>query len=213
MHTDLFSSLDGCNSVWSWAVLMLFLFVFSNKAWKLQASTVFFSKVSAFSGKNDNLNPMNLMTLSLMLMLILLNLSGLLPFVYSFTSSLWFASSLGLALWGFLIVSGWVYSPKKSSAHLAPAGAPAVLIPFLVLIETVSLLIRPLTLTIRLVANISAGHIVLGLVANVLCSSGLLGLSLLLPISVGYFMFEVFVSFIQAYIFTLLIGLYSHEHP
>lgn len=105
-----------------------------------------------------------------------------------------------------------MYSPTASLAHLAPRGAPLVLLPFLVVVESIRILIRPLTLTVRLVANISAGHIVLGLLANV--NSGLSAiLPLWLGLTVAYTVFEFFVSAIQAYIFTLLITLYRAEHP
>jgi F-type H+-transporting ATPase subunit a len=97
---------------------------------------------------------------------------------------------------------------------LAPSGAPGALMPFLILIETISILIRPITLTVRLVANISAGHIILALLANVLSSSlGIFSWSACVAIIIFYYLFEIFVSFIQAYIFTLLIRLYITEHP
>lgn len=85
--------------------------------------------------------------------------------------------------------------------------------PLLVLIETVRILIRPLTLTVRLIANIRAGHIVLSLLAN--CLTRLSGVTLLsiMLLNTGYNIFEVFVCVIQAYIFSLLIKLYAGEHP
>jgi len=95
-------------------------------------------------------------------------------------------------------------------AHLTPSGAPVAVAPLLVLIETISVLIRPLTLTVRLIANIRAGHIVLSLVAN--CLTAISSLRMLL-LNTGYRMFEVFVCIIQAYIFSLLIKLYGSEHP
>ncbi|KAH9518908.1 ATP synthase subunit H protein (Va0H) (atp6H) (Atp6v0e) [Bulinus truncatus] len=102
---------------------------------------------------------------------------------------------------------------KKTLAHLVPAGRPALLIPFLIIIEIISILIRPLTLTVRLIANIRAGHIVLSLIANCLTSLGFTRILLILIVSVFYNIFEVFVCFIQAYIFTLLLKLYRLEHP
>lgn len=100
-----------------------------------------------------------------------------------------------------------------SAAHLAPAGAPAALVPFLVLVETISILIRPLTLTVRLIANISAGHIVISLIANCLVRASTTALVSIFILNVGYTLFEVFVCLIQAYIFTLLVKLYAEEHP
>merc|ERR1711893_531541 len=87
------------------------------------------------------------------------------------------------------------------------------LIPFLVLVETVRIIIRPLTLTVRLIANIRAGHIVMSLIANCLVRASISALIPVFLINVGYTLFEVFVCFIQAYIFTLLVKLYAEEHP
>lgn len=160
-----------------------------------------------------NIAPLSLFLFSLMLFLVLINLIGLAPYVYGITSNLWTASSLALLFWGLLLVSGWQNNPAASAAHLAPAGAPGALVPFLVLIETVRILIRPLTLTVRLIANIRAGHIVLSLVANCLTRVSGLSFIFILILNTGYNMFEVFVCVIQSYIFSLLVKLYAEEHP
>nr|YP_004935007.1 ATP synthase F0 subunit 6 [Salinator rhamphidia]AEQ93901.1 ATP synthase subunit 6 [Salinator rhamphidia] len=214
MLTDLFSALDGCASLPSWMTPMIFVTLyFLNGTWLTNSFKIFLSVLSSFSGKGGPLAPLPLFLFALMFFLVSSNLVGLTPFVYGPTSSLWLACSLAISLWGMILISGWVHSPKHSAAHLAPSGAPGALIPFLVLVETVSILIRPLTLTVRLVANISAGHIVLSLIANCLSSLSVMMGSMVFLISVGYNLFEVFVCFIQAYIFTLLLGLYAEEHP
>nr|YP_010574506.1 ATP synthase F0 subunit 6 [Peronia verruculata]UZH97760.1 ATP synthase F0 subunit 6 [Peronia verruculata] len=213
MTTDLFSSLDGCQSIWSWLIPMVVFFMFILNSSNGSNSTGSLLLSTFTENKKNSLLPMSLFLYSLMLFLVMLNLIGLVPYAYGVTSALWAAGSLALTMWGLLIISGWTYNPKESAAHLAPAGAPAGLVSFLVLVETISILIRPLTLTVRLIANISAGHIVLSLVANCLTGLSLFtGLSVLL-ISIGYNLFEVFVCFIQAYIFTLLVSLYAQEHP
>nr|YP_010902177.1 ATP synthase F0 subunit 6 [Lunella correensis]QUV72909.1 ATP synthase subunit 6 [Lunella correensis]QYF08444.1 ATP synthase F0 subunit 6 [Lunella correensis] len=152
----------------------------------------------------------------LFLMLIFLNLMGLIPYVFSVTSHLAISFSLGLPFWLSLIISGAVFNPSSTAASLLPGGAPSALNPFLVLVETVSLCVRPITLSIRLVANMSAGHIVLGLIGTYL-SSGLfvysaLAVVILVAVQVFYFMFEIGVALIQAYIFSLLVTLYSDDH-
>nr|YP_010281933.1 ATP synthase F0 subunit 6 [Turbo cornutus]UKH51312.1 ATP synthase F0 subunit 6 [Turbo cornutus] len=153
---------------------------------------------------------------SLFLILIFLNLMGLIPYVFSVTSHLAISFSLGLPFWLSLIISGAFYNPSSTAASLLPGGAPAALNPFLVLVETVSLCVRPITLSIRLVANMSAGHIVLGLIGTYL-SSGLfvystLAVVILIGVQSFYFMFEIGVALIQAYIFSLLVTLYSDDH-
>jgi ATP synthase subunit 6 len=109
------------------------------------------------------------------------------------------------------------FNPTSVIAGLLPMGAPAPLNPFLVVIETVSILVRPVTLSVRLTANISAGHIVLTLIGNYLTArfflSSVFSILLLALIQVFYTIFEFGISLIQAYIFCLLITLYSDEHP
>ena len=153
----------------------------------------------------------------LFVFLIFLNLSGLIPYVFRPTSHLAVSLSLGLPLWLSLLVSGIFFRPSSVVAGLLPIGAPAPLNPFLVLIETVSIMVRPITLSVRLMANMSAGHIVLTLVGNYittrLLTVGLFSRVLLVSIQVLYSVFEFGIGVIQAYIFCLLITLYSDEHP
>nr|QBC73201.1 ATP synthase subunit 6 [Perotrochus caledonicus] len=154
---------------------------------------------------------------SLFLLLILFNLLGLVPYVFSPTSHFAMTLSMGLPFWLSLIISGTAQNPTSVIASLLPAGAPAALNPILVLVETASICIRPITLSIRLAANITAGHVVLGLIGTYL-SSGLFAYSifvlfLLIFVQIAYFIFEFGIALIQAYIFSLLITLYSDEHP
>jgi ATP synthase subunit 6 len=125
--------------------------------------------------------------------------------------------SLGLPFWLSLIISAVFFNPTSVIARLLPIGAPAPLNPFLVIIETVSILVRPITLSIRLTANIRAGHIILTLIGNYLTArfflSSVFSILFLIFIQVFYTIFEFGISLIQAYIFCLLITLYSDEHP
>nr|YP_010492249.1 ATP synthase F0 subunit 6 [Aporrectodea trapezoides]UWM94560.1 ATP synthase F0 subunit 6 [Aporrectodea trapezoides] len=147
--------------------------------------------------------------------LIIVNLMGLIPYTFSTSSHLIFTLTLGLPIWMSLIISSFSHNPKKSTAHFLPDGAPDWLNPFLVLIETTSVLVRPLTLSFRLAANMSAGHIVLSLM-GIYCASAWfssLTTTIFLTISaMGYILFEVAICLIQAYIFCLLLSLYSDDH-
>lgn len=119
---------------------------------------------------------------------------------------------MALVFWGLLLSSGATFNYSATLAHLTPAGAPGALAPFLVLIERLRIIIRPLTLTVRLIANISAGHIVLALIANSMTAASGFNLVSLFFLNIGYSMFEIFVCVIQAYIFSLLLKLYGEEH-
>nr|QVX31164.1 ATP synthase F0 subunit 6 [Drieschia cf. elegans BG-2021] len=153
---------------------------------------------------------------SLFLMLITLNLMGLLPYVFSSSSHLLLTLSLGLPLWLSLIISAMFHAPKSFVAHFLPSGAPDWLNPFLVLTETISISVRFITLSFRLAANMSAGHILLSLMgiaaSSALFNSYFSSISLIF-IQLGYMMFEMGICLIQAYIFCLLLSLYSDDHP
>lgn len=110
------------------------------------------------------------------------------------------------------MVFSWYTQPQFALAHLVPRGTPGALMAFMVLIELVRNLIRPLTLRVRLIANLTAGHLLLCLIRSNI-SLEFLGPGAVLVISglvllVGL---EIAVSLIQAYVFTLLISLYLEE--
>lgn len=214
MIADLFSAIDGNNLKTIWITpLLIVTIIIVLKIFSNSYLSVFSSIISSLWSK-EVYKFRKLILLYLFLFIITNNLLGLVPLVFSTTTRLWINSSLAIVIWGSVLTSGWFFSFKQSVAHLAPAGAPLALIPFLVLIETIRILIRPITLTVRLIANIRAGHIILSLISNVLRSSiRILPLSLRVTVIIFYNLFEVFVSVIQAYIFTLLISLYLAEHP
>lgn len=146
---------------------------------------------------------------------IISNLIGLVPYVFSTSRHLIFTLSFGLTIWLALILSSLTNSPIIFLASLLPGGAPSWLNPFLVTIETTSVTVRPSTLSFRLAANISAGHIVislLGIYTATAFFTSLLATLLLLSTLVSYFLFEVGICFIQAFIFSLLLSIYSTEH-
>jgi len=150
---------------------------------------------------------------SLFLLLVGLNFMGLVPYVFSLTRHLAINLSISLPLWFGIILIGVCYDFGGFLAHLQPVGSPAALNPFLCLIELVSTLVRPITLSVRLTANLSTGHILIALLGSGFVGRGLLGCIFILILGLFYFMFEMGVCFIQAYIFTLLPVLYSDDHP
>nr|YP_010148833.1 ATP synthase F0 subunit 6 [Unio elongatulus]QQV69737.1 ATP synthase F0 subunit 6 [Unio elongatulus] len=154
---------------------------------------------------------------SLFMLIFIVNISGMIPNVFSPTSHLSLTLVLAMIVWFCLVFSGWVFSWKESAGHLVPTGSPVVLIPLLVLIESVSILIRPITLGVRLAANITMGHLMLHVIGEYVVSF-FYGVSLFSSlfgslVMWGYVIFEFAVSFLQAYVFVLLVGLYSSDHP
>jgi F-type H+-transporting ATPase subunit a len=96
-------------------------------------------------------------------------------------------------------------------AHLVPAGTPGVLISFMVLIETISNVIRPITLSVRLAANMIAGHLLMTLLGNQGVGAGLLTGSVVVTSSLMLLVLESAVALIQSYVFITLRVLYASE--
>ena len=116
-----------------------------------------------------------------------------------------------MPLWLGRIILSIIYQYNNLLAHLVPVGTPRFLMPVIVIIETVRNIIRPLTLSIRLAANIVAGHLLLTLLGSQGPLLSLFNLSLLM---IGLFLLlllEVAVACIQSYVFTILSSLYLNE--
>nr|YP_009918291.1 ATP synthase F0 subunit 6 [Hirundo nigrita]ADI46443.1 ATPase subunit 6 [Hirundo nigrita]ADI46445.1 ATPase subunit 6 [Hirundo nigrita]QLX47503.1 ATP synthase F0 subunit 6 [Hirundo nigrita]QNH68678.1 ATP synthase F0 subunit 6 [Hirundo nigrita] len=152
---------------------------------------------------------------SLMVFLLLINLLGLLPYTFTPTTQLSMNLALAFPLWLATLLTGLRNQPSISLGHLLPEGTPTPLIPALVLIETTSLLIRPLALGVRLTANLTAGHLLIQLIstATVALFSTMPMVSLLtLMVLFLLTILEVAVAMIQAYVFVLLLSLYLQEN-
>jgi len=146
----------------------------------------------------------------LFLLVFFSNFIGLTPYVFTRSSHLVITLRIGLPLWVGSIVWSLIFQPIRVLSHLVPLGTPHVLMPFMVLIERVSNVIRPGTLSIRLAANIVAGHLLLTLLGSQGPSIG----SYLIFLGLALFMLlllEVGVACIQAYVFTILSSLYVSE--
>nr|QNQ64957.1 ATP synthase F0 subunit 6 [Pica pica melanotos] len=152
---------------------------------------------------------------SLMVFLLLTNLLGLLPYTFTPTTQLSMNLALAFPLWLATLLTGLRNQPSISLGHLLPEGTPTPLIPALILIETTSLLIRPLALGVRLTANLTAGHLLIQLIstATVVLISTMPAISLLTFLILFLLtMLEVAVAMIQAYVFVLLLSLYLQEN-
>nr|WLN31535.1 ATP synthase F0 subunit 6 [Hypseleotris klunzingeri] len=152
---------------------------------------------------------------SLMLFLISLNMLGLLPYTFTPTTQLSMNMGLAVPLWLATVLIGMRNQPTIALGHLLPEGTPTPLIPVLIIIETISLLIRPLALGVRLTANLTAGHLLIQLIAT--AAFVLLPLMPAVAILTGTLLFlltilEVAVAMIQAYVFVLLLSLYLQEN-
>nr|AMB36488.1 ATP synthase F0 subunit 6 [Pandaka pygmaea] len=152
---------------------------------------------------------------SLMIYLITLNMLGLLPYTFTPTTQLSLSLGLAVPLWLATVLVGMRNQPTAALGHLLPEGTPAPLIPVLIIIETISLFIRPLALGVRLTANLTAGHLLMQLVAtaafvmmSIMPAVAAITSLVLLLLTV----LEVAVAMIQAYVFVLLMSLYLQEN-
>lgn len=118
---------------------------------------------------------------------------------------------LALPIWLGTILFSIIFQYNNLLAHLVPLGTPSFLIPIIVIIETVRNVIRPITLSIRLAANMVAGHLLLTLLGSQGPSSSSLVLVILLVSLVLLLILEVAVACIQSYVFTILRSLYLNE--
>lgn len=149
--------------------------------------------------------------ISLFSLILFNNFLGLFPYIFTSTSHITITLSLALPLWLSFILFGWVNNTKHILAHLVPQGTPSILIPFIVIIETISNIIRPGTLAVRLSANIIAGHLLLTLLGNTGNSLSSLIISILIFTQILLLTLESAVAVIQSYVFTILRTLYSRE--
>merc|ERR1719153_2213968 len=136
---------------------------------------------------------------------------GLAPYIFTRSSHISFTLTLALPIWTGSIVFSIKNQYNRLFAHLVPRGTPVALIPVMVIIETVRNVIRPGTLSIRLAANIVAGHLLLTLSGS---QGPLLGIVTLIGLFVGLILLlllEVAVACIQSYVFTVLRSLYLAE--
>ena len=154
---------------------------------------------------------------TLFMFILLGNMLGLFPYAFTFTSHI--AVTFALALMVFVLATtvalknqGWAFF-----AHFFPEGAPLWLAPIIVPVEVISYLSRPISLSLRLFANMVAGHVMLKVFATfilMLAGLGVVGPFLsFLPLAINVLLvgFEVMVAFLQAYVFAILTCIYLHE--
>jgi F-type H+-transporting ATPase subunit a len=139
------------------------------------------------------------------------NMLGMIPYSFTYTSHI--AVTMGLALAIFLLVTilGFVRHGLHFFTLFCPAGVPWALKPLIIPIEILSYLIRPVTLSVRLFANMMAGHLMLKVFAGFSVAMGV-GLGILpMFFNVALIGFEFLIAFLQAYVFTILSCIYLKD--
>jgi len=149
--------------------------------------------------------------ISLFSIIVFNNFIGLFPYIFTSTAHITLSLSLALPLWLRFILYGWINHTQHIFAHLVPQGTPAILIPFMVCIETIRNVIRPGTLAVRLTANIIAGHLLITLLGNTGPSLSIILVRFLVIGQIALLILESAVAIIQSYVFAVLRTLYSRE--
>jgi len=158
---------------------------------------------------------------TLFMFILVANLWGMFPYFFTVTSQIIVTAALSLAVILTVLIYG-LWRHKLHFFHLfVPSGVPKAILPFVVLIEVLSFVSRPISLSIRLFANMLAGHITLKVFAGFVTMLGSLGavgvVGAILPLAatVGLTALEFLVAALQAYVFAVLASLYLNDalHP
>lgn len=165
-------------------------------------------KTSLFK-KNNLINL--LIYVSIFFFIIFNNLIGIFRYIFTSTRHLVVRLSISLSLWISFIIFGWLNYTNHIFIHLVPSGTPGILIPFIVLIETIRNIIRPGTLAVRLSANIIAGHLLITLISSTGSNLNIIFLLIMLIVQIILIVLELRVAVIQAYVFSVLRTLYRTE--
>ncbi|WP_034998214.1 F0F1 ATP synthase subunit A [Beijerinckia mobilis] len=158
---------------------------------------------------------------SIFMFVFLANLIGIIPYTFTVTSQLAVTFGLAMIVIGTVVIYGIIKHGSHFFGLFAPSGVSPILLPFMILIEVISFISRPISLSIRLFANMLAGHITLvvmgGFVAGLLAAGSFFTIVAPLPLLmvVIFLAFELLVAFLQAYVFTILTCVYLNDavHP
>nr|ATP75096.1 ATP synthase F0 subunit 6 [Sitona callosus] len=222
MMANLFSTFDpstNFNLSLNWMSMMIGIFIIPPMFWLIPSRlnmlwiNIIFTLHQEFKNliKKESFSGSTLIFISLFSFIMFNNFLGLFPYIFTCTSHMVLTLALSLPLWLTFMMYGWCTNTTHMLAHLVPQGAPSVLLPFLVIIETTSNIIRPGTLAIRLTANMIAGHLLVTLLGNSGPSMNLYMLNILIIVQILLLILESAVAMIQSYVFSILTTLYSSE--
>ena len=138
------------------------------------------------------------------------NLLGMLPYTFTFTSHIIVTFVLAMFIFLFITLIGIFMHGFKFFGLFVPKGVPMLMLPLMIPIEIISYLSRPISLSVRLFANMMAGHTMLKIFAGFVFSLGIFGIAPLI-VDVALTALEVLIAILQAYVFTILTCIYLNE--
>ena len=160
---------------------------------------------------HDNARTYFPFVLTLFTFILFANVLGLIPYAFTVTSHIVVTLALALVVFIGATIIGFIRNGFGYLKLFVPSGVPALLLPLVVLIEIVSYFIRPMSLSIRLFANMMAGHMMLKVMAGFVVMLGLAAGWLPLVAMVGLMGLELLVAALQAYVFALLTCMYLND--
>nr|UFK32235.1 ATP synthase F0 subunit 6 [Aguriahana digitata] len=215
MMNNLFSVFDPCTGMMSmnWMSTFIFIMLIPYKFWLTENKiSILFKWISKILNKEMSMlmkyKGTNLIMISLFTLIFFNNLMGLLPYVFTSSAHLTFSLTMALPMWISFMMFGWLNKTNMMFCHLVPNGTPGILMPFMVMIETISNMIRPGSLAVRLTANMIAGHLLMSLLGG---NTSTMVLIMTFVIFISLMIFELAVAMIQSYVFMTLMTLYSSE--
>uniref|UniRef100_D5LR56 ATP synthase subunit a n=1 Tax=Bombyx mandarina TaxID=7092 RepID=D5LR56_BOMMA len=161
--------------------------------------------------KNNYFNGSTFIFISLFFFIFFNNFLGLFPYIFTSTSHLTMSLSLSMPLWLSFMLYGWINNTNHMFIHMIPQGTPYILMPFMVIIETISNIIRPGTLAVRLTANMIAGHLLMTLLSSTSTNMSFYMIMILIFMQIMLMIMESAVAIIQSYVITILSTLYYSE--
>ena len=148
---------------------------------------------------------------SLFMFVLICNMVGMLPYSFTVTSHIIVTLIMALFIFVAVTIIGFVKHGFKYLNIFVPSGVPAVLLPLITVIEIISYLSRPVSLSVRLFANMMAGHTMMKVFGGFVISLGVVGGWLPLSFSVALTGLEILVAFLQAYVFAILTCIYLND--
>nr|YP_009484291.1 ATP synthase F0 subunit 6 [Callipogon relictus]AVR43548.1 ATP synthase F0 subunit 6 [Callipogon relictus]WDD39336.1 ATP synthase F0 subunit 6 [Callipogon relictus] len=221
MMSNLFSSFDPSTSLYlstNWMSTLLGIMIVPSAFWLVPSRlNIMWTLVINTLHKEFKIligtptKGATLIFVSLFSFILFNNFLGLFPYIFTSTSHMVLTLTLALPLWVSFMIYGWLNHTIHMLAHLVPQGTPPALMPFMVCIETISNIIRPGTLAVRLSANMIAGHLLMTLLGNTGPFLSLVMLNILIIVQILLLILESAVAIIQSYVFAVLSTLYSSE--
>ena len=148
---------------------------------------------------------------SLFMFVLFCNMLGMLPYSFTVTSHIIVTFALAAAIFVGVTIIGFVNHGVGYLKLFIPSGVPVFLLPLIVIIEIISYLSRPVSLSVRLFANMMAGHTMLKVFGGFVISLGIVGGWLPLSFTVALTGLEILIAFLQAYVFAILTCIYLND--